>query len=130
MYLELVVDDDAACRCGVELLDDGKMCGMLHVLPKAGNVLEPGEQGVSISSGAPREILTHGEVDGARHVVSQSTHRRDEIFDLSLRGPFPNGEKQEMVYHSSPLGPEHTPRSLAGRPLVDAAPGSPILLSR
>ena len=43
MYLELVVDDDTSCRCGVELLDDGTMCWMLHVLLKTGSILEPGE---------------------------------------------------------------------------------------
>src|SRR5918995_2653654 len=74
---------------------------MLHVLLKTGSVLEPGEEGVRVSSGAPREVLTHGEVDGARHLVSQSTDRRDEIFDLFLRGPFPNGEKHEMIHHST-----------------------------
>src|SRR5215204_6934693 len=121
MYLELVVDDDAACRCGVELLDDGQMCGMLHVLLKTGSVLEPGEEGVSISSGAAREVLTHGEVHGARDFFAQAVDRRDEIRDLLLRGFFPNGEEHEMVHHISPLGPEHTVGSLAGRPQEDAA---------
>ena len=87
MYLELVVDDDAACRGGVELLDDGQMCGMLHVLLKTSGVLEPGEYGVGVFSGTPREILSHGEVYGARDFFAQAADRRDEILDLFLRGP-------------------------------------------
>src|SRR5215204_7140321 len=122
MSLELVVGDDAPCRGGVELLDYGQVRWMLHVLPKTGSTLEPDEEGVGMSPGASREILTHGEVNHARYLVSQSADRRYEIFDLFLRGLFPNGEKHEMVSHSSPLGPEDTPRSLAGRPQKDAAP--------
>jgi len=97
MSLELVVGDDAACRGGFELLDYDKVRWMLHVLPKTGSVLEPGEESVGISSGAPREVFTHGEVNRARHLISQSTHRRYEILDLFFRGLFPNGEKHEMV---------------------------------
>src|SRR5215208_292257 len=41
--------------------------------------------------------------------------RIDEIFDLFFRGLFPNGEKHEIVYHRSPLDPELTSLSLAGR---------------
>src|SRR5919112_6324294 len=106
MPLELVVGDYAARRGGIELLDNGQVRGMLHVLLKPGSILEPGEEGMRISSGAPREVLTHGEIDGARHPVSESTHRRYEIFDLFLRSPFPNGEKHEMIHHSTaPLLP-------------------------
>src|SRR5919112_3541477 len=104
MSLELVVGDDAACRSGVEFLDYGQVRWMLHVFLKTGSVLEPGEKSVGISSGAPRDVFTHGEINRARHLISQSTDRRDEIFDLFFRGLFPNGEKHEMVYHRSPLG--------------------------
>jgi hypothetical protein len=97
MSLELVVGDDAACRGGFELLDYDKVRWMLHVLPKTGSVLEPGEESVGISSGAPREVFTRGEINRARHLISQSTHRRYEILDLFFRGLFPNGEKHEMV---------------------------------
>src|SRR5215210_7751523 len=121
MYLELVVDDDAACRCGVELLDDGQMCGMLHVLMKTSGILEPGEEGVGVCSGAPREVLSHGEVHGAGDFIAQAVDRRDKILDLFLRGRFPNGEKHLMVHHNSlPLDPEHALRSLAGRAQKDA----------
>src|SRR5215218_7988672 len=65
MSLERVVGDDAACRSGVERLDYGQVRWMLHVLPKTGSVLEPGEESVGISSGAPREVFTHGEVNRA-----------------------------------------------------------------
>jgi hypothetical protein len=101
MSLELVVCDDAACRGGVELLDYSQVRWMLHVLPKTGSVLEPGDESVGISSGAPREVFTNGEVNRARHLISQSTERRCEILDLFFRGLFPNGEKHEMVYHSA-----------------------------
>src|SRR5215203_5918788 len=105
MSLELVVGDDAPCRGGVELLDYGQVRWMLHVLPKTGSVLEPDEEGVGMSPGASREILSHGEVNRARHLVSQRADRRDEIFDLFFRGLVPNGEKHEMVYHSYSLVP-------------------------
>src|SRR5919107_3268984 len=98
--LELVVDDDATRRGGVELLDNGQMRGMLHVLLKPGGVLETGEEGVGVPSGAPREVFSHGEVHGARHLVSQSADRRDEILDHFRRSIFPNGEKHEMIHQS------------------------------
>src|SRR5215212_1787736 len=105
MSLELVVCDDAACRGGVELLDYSQVRWMLHVLPKTGSVLVPGKESVGISSGAPREVFTHGEVNRARHLISQSTERRCKILDLFFRGLFPYGEKHEMVYHSASLVP-------------------------
>ena len=101
MSLELVVDDDAARRGGVVFLDDGQRCGMLHVRLKTCSVLEPGDEGMGISSGASREVLSHGEVNGAGNIFVQAADRRDEIIDLFLRGSFPNGEKHEMVHHSS-----------------------------
>src|SRR5918994_1718487 len=56
MSLELVVRDHTARRGCVELLDDGQMRGMLHVLPKTGSVLKAGKDSVGISSGAPRGV--------------------------------------------------------------------------
>ena len=35
---------------------------MFHVLPKTGSVLEAGEESVGVTSGTPREVLAHGEV--------------------------------------------------------------------
>src|SRR5215210_3780154 len=55
--LELVVGDDTACGGGIEFLDDGQVCGMLYVLTKTLGVLEAGEEGVRVPSGASREVL-------------------------------------------------------------------------
>jgi hypothetical protein len=57
MSLELVVGDDAACRGGVELLYYGQVRWMLHVLPKTGNIVEPSEDSVGVSSGTPEKSL-------------------------------------------------------------------------
>src|SRR5215210_1095355 len=106
MCLELVVGDDTACGGGIEFLYDGQVCGMLHVLPKTRSVLEAGEERVGVPSGAPRDVFAHGEVDGARHLVPQSTDRREEILYLIRRSVFPNGHEHQMINQSpAPLLP-------------------------
>jgi hypothetical protein len=44
MRSELVVDEHAARRGGVELLDDGQVCWVLRVLPKPDRIFEAGEK--------------------------------------------------------------------------------------
>src|SRR5215207_5166538 len=57
--LELVVDDDAARRVHVELLNYGEVRGVLHVLLEPAGVFEAGEERVGVSPRAPREVLAH-----------------------------------------------------------------------
>src|SRR5919202_2477363 len=80
--LELVVYGDAPGGMRVELLRDGEMRRVLHILAEAGSVLEPDEDAVGVLAGPPGEVFAHREIHNARDGVPETADRRYKVLDI------------------------------------------------
>src|SRR5919199_694802 len=79
--LELVAYGDEPGGMRVDLLHDGEMRRMLHILAEAG-VLEPDEDAVGVLAGPPGEVFAHREIHNARDDVPETADRRDKVLDI------------------------------------------------